>query len=298
MAAARVRKSLGRSNAAERARRIGQALGLATRHLARSGWSSIECLCAFVGQPRSGHTFVGSVLDAHPSMCIATEADAFGMVERGWGRDALFNTLGLHARFVADVLGNRSAGYDYRIGAHQGRWEDLRVIGDNMAGRTVDRLHAHPDLVERIQSLTGVRLRLVHVVRNPFDTIATMYNRSHAGRAEGATGAPRQPDPLTLQRRVVRYFERARAVEALKARDLEVITVRHEAYIQNPRREFARLLEFLGMPAPDRYLELCAKRTLPVARRTRSSLVWPDDVRDHVTRSAAGLSHLAGYSFE
>src|SRR5687767_7508658 len=44
----------------------------------------------FVGYPRSGHSLVGSLLDAHPDMAIAHEMDALRFV-RGYSRNQLFH---------------------------------------------------------------------------------------------------------------------------------------------------------------------------------------------------------------
>ena len=35
----------------------------------------VERVCLFIGHPRSGHSLVGAMLDAHPDLCIAHELD-------------------------------------------------------------------------------------------------------------------------------------------------------------------------------------------------------------------------------
>lgn len=221
------------------------------------------------------------------------------MVDRGMGRHAVFTTLALHSWFVAAVLRSRSAGYDYRIGSDQGRaGPGLRVIGDNMGGRTLDRLARDPELLARVEDLVQVPVRLIHVSRNPFDSIATMYNRSRAGRGAAPASGARRPVERVLERRVRRYLQRAGAIEALAADGVPFLTVRHEALVQAPEKTLGTILEHLGLTAPPGYLERCAARTLTKVRRTRYSIHWPTDLRKMVERATSAVTHLRGYSFD
>ena len=51
-----------------------------TRH---SGWGAAHTLVLFAGFPRSGHSVVGALTDAHPQAEIAHELDAVGLIEAG-----------------------------------------------------------------------------------------------------------------------------------------------------------------------------------------------------------------------
>lgn len=54
---------------------------------------SIEKYCMFVGYPRSGHSLVGSLLDAHPNIVIAHELDALRYIKEGFNKKQLFYLL-------------------------------------------------------------------------------------------------------------------------------------------------------------------------------------------------------------
>ena len=47
-------------------------------------------------------------------------------------------------------------------------------MGDKHAGRAIRRLHADPDLLDRVRALVGVPIRVLHLVRNPFDNIVSI----------------------------------------------------------------------------------------------------------------------------
>ena len=62
-----------------RERRLGASIDGRWR---RHELQSVEAFCIFIGYPRSGHSLLGSLLDAHPEMVIAHELD----VLRSWPR--------------------------------------------------------------------------------------------------------------------------------------------------------------------------------------------------------------------
>ena len=52
--------------------------------------SNVRTYCMFIGYPRSGHTLVAALLDAHPDMVVCTGGRALGLLRRAsWRRAAL-----------------------------------------------------------------------------------------------------------------------------------------------------------------------------------------------------------------
>ncbi len=70
-------------------------------------YDDVEVFCAFLGHTRSGSSFIGSMLDAHPHMAIPMEVDALRLVQLGADRRTLFKGLTMRSAFVATFLGNR-----------------------------------------------------------------------------------------------------------------------------------------------------------------------------------------------
>ena len=96
----------------------------------RAQFAAVEKYCFFIGYPRSGHSLVGSLLNAHPEILIAHELDALGYVEHHFGRAQLYALL-LERDQVFASMGRKWMGYDYVVpNQFQGRWSRLRVIGD------------------------------------------------------------------------------------------------------------------------------------------------------------------------
>lgn len=48
-------------------------------------FGDLETYCMFIGYPRSGHSLIGFLLDAHPSMIIAHELHVLKHINAGYG---------------------------------------------------------------------------------------------------------------------------------------------------------------------------------------------------------------------
>ena len=112
----------------QKIRRFIQSLAGGFAH--RAAFRDLETFCTFIGYPRSGHTLIGSLLDAHPQAMIADELDALRYNQAGFSRRQIFYLLLRNSRISA-AGGRERTGYHYRVpGQWQGRFEKLRVIGD------------------------------------------------------------------------------------------------------------------------------------------------------------------------
>jgi hypothetical protein len=96
----------------------------------RKPFRAVRSYCIFIGYPRSGHSLVGSLLDAHPNIVIAHELDALKYMNAGFSRGQILNLIVDRSR-IFTKQGRVWTGYSYRVpGQWQGNHRDLRVIGD------------------------------------------------------------------------------------------------------------------------------------------------------------------------
>lgn len=246
-----------------------------------SRFDAVERFCLFVGYPRSGHSLVGSLLDAHPDMVIAHELDALALVAEGCERDELYARITEHDQAFTDA-GRQWMGYEYAVpGQWQGRHRHLRVVGDKKGGGSTERLATDPGALDHLEQLVGVPVVLLHVVRNPWDNIATIAKRSGCSIAESAA----------------RYGTMCVTVGALRERGHTIVDVGHEQLIRAPAGELERVCGALGLDADDDYLAACASVVFPAPRRTRDDATWSDADTALVERLVQQHGHLAGYSF-
>lgn len=276
-----------------RERSLGRLLGRTPAELrahARRGAASearvldgVETLCLFIGYPRSGHSLIGSLLDAHPEVAIAHELDALRHLARGMPPRHILYLMLEHSRLHAQ-LGRRWGDYDYAVpGQWQGRFSALRVLGDKKGGMTTLRIARDPGLLRQVMTRFGKRKRFVHVLRNPYDNIAAMTLKGHP-----------------LQAAIREYFllhgTNRTIIERVGAE--AVATVYHEDVAADPRQALAHLCSFLGVDAPPDYLDACAAIVLPRPRRSRERIAWPKGALADVARQMARHSLLARYRFE
>jgi hypothetical protein len=243
----------------------------------REEFDRVRAFCLFVGYPRSGHSVVGAMLNAHRDAVISHELDAPRLVLAGCDRDQLYARILARAAWF-NLRGNRS-NYRYQIpNRWQGRFETLRVLGDKGGGWVAQWLRIHPDLLDRVHATTGVPLRLIHVVRNPFDNIAAIS----------------QWHRLSLEESIEFYFAHCETTASLVGRE-EVVTMRHEDFIESPEATLTSLCEFLGLTADDQYLSEATSIVFARPTGSRRKIQWPEALRNAVERRAESYPFLSGY---
>lgn len=256
-------------------------------------FEGVRTYCMFVGYPKSGHSLIGSLLDAHPDMVIAHELDALRYLRAGFGREQLYRLIRENARRFSEA-GREWNNYSYEVpGQWQGRVRDLQVIGDKKGGHSTLCLDAHPELLQKLRKTVGVPVKFVYVVRNPYDNISTisregLFNPKHDGSRD------------LLRCAIENYFDRARAMRDFLRR-VEVSDVhemRHEAFVENPGRHVRELCGFLGLDAPEDYLRACASVVSESPTRSRQRVEWDEASIEDVRRRIGGFEFLRGYSYE
>jgi hypothetical protein len=250
----------------------------------RHVYDDVTAFGAFLGYARSGHTLLAALLDAHPDAVISNELDAFAALRHGFPRLALFHMIRENARAFG-AGGAEWTGYSYEVpGGWQGRHRKLRVIGDKKAALSTRRLHNNPWLIERTRRVVGVPVRLIHVVRDPFDHV-------------GARIRHKKGD-WTPERVMDQLFSIYDAVETIKARALpgEIMDLRHEDLISDPRREIDRCREFLGLDPEPEWLDAAAGLVLPRPRGGRERVEWTDARRAAIEERIAKHEFLHAYA--
>ena len=243
----------------------------------------LDTFCTFIGYPRSGHTLIGSLLDAHPNAIIADELDALRFLQAGFSRNQIFYLILRNSRLAA-AGGRERTGYHYQVpGQWQGRFETLRVIGDKKGGVTENRLRHDASLLESLPSRLGIRTKFIHVIRNPYDVICTLYRR--------------QRTPLRTAADV--FFSLCEAVAYIKSRvPQDVFDLRHEAFIDDPKECLKNVCTFLGLTGTDEYYNACASIVYRSPHESRRDIVWPNDLLVTAAARIKQFDFLDGYSFD
>lgn len=236
----------------------------------------------FIGYPRSGHTLVGFLLDAHPNIVVASQTSALKYLKHGFGAQQIFHVLVRNSRQVAKT-GREKRRYSYSVPHQwQGRYQKLEVIGESTG---LTRLRRNPKLLRSLrEKLKGVDLKLIHVIRNPYDNISTMKLR----RGESL------PDAIQ------RYFSMCKIVEHLTPQVASgaVHDLKHEDLINNPQNTLKDLCGFVGLSADPSYYSDCASIIFKSSHKTRQDVEWSPELIASVKQQMSRFPFLSGYTYE
>jgi len=250
----------------------------------RRDFAQVRRYCFFIGYQRSGHSLIGSLLNAHPDVVIAHELGAVPYVAHGFSRNQLFAAV-LHRDRDFAAFGRKWTGYEYAVPhQHQGTFRRLQVVGDKFGGTTAVQIAAEPALLDRLRQVVEVPLRVLHVTRNPYDNIATLSGRMHVSLADATD----------------RYARLCRAVAAVATLlgPEELLTVDYDAFVAAPAQSLARICTYLDVEAEPAYLADCAGIVWPSTRRTREKVSWTEAERHGVMQLTGTYPWLGQYHFD
>ena len=262
------------------------------------GFKDLEALCIFVGYPRSGHSLISSLLDAHPNIIIAQRPDALKYIKHGFSMQQICYLL------LEDSKGSARNGrgtwlfkqprrlnpvpiskYSYEVpNQWQGKCQELRVIGYSAVGTSTQRFRKHPELLQRLRRAFELKMRFVHVVRNPYDNISTISRRKERN----------------LEESIQIYFSFCETIESLKkqiAAD-ELFELNHELFLQDPQAILKELCHFLNESASDDYLRDCARIVHKSPHQSRHDAQWDHRLINIVRDRIAEFDFLKGYCFD
>ena len=247
-------------------------------------FKDLSAYCMFLGYPRSGHSLVGSLLNAHPEIVMAHELDALSLIDKGITRYQLFQKI-LDADQTFVQSGAQWKEYNYKVPEQwQGKYRKLRIIGDKKGGRSALILQNNKSLLNKLASTVDLPIYIIHVVRNPFDNIATMSKKNF----------------LSLPQSVDMHLKRCRFIWNFNRQheDINFLTVHHEKIIASPENEIKRLCEFLNVEAGDSYIKDCSSIVFKGPSKTRATVDWNKDLIMRVQKAIQEIPFLSEYDFD
>lgn len=247
-------------------------------------FKEIEHYCMFIGYPRSGHSLVGSLLDAHPDIIIAHELDVLQYLQAGFKKAQIFYLLLERSRQFTES-GRQWGEHNYAVpNQWNGRFRKLKVIGDKKGGASTMQLMLDPTLLDKLKKTIGSDIKFIHVVRNPYDNISTISIR----------------DDISLNQAINKYFSLCATVAGVKAgiSSEQWFDIRHETLIDAPEHRLKELCRFLGQGTTDDYLKDCASIVFKSPHKSRSDVRWQPELIRLVADSIEKYPFLHGYAYE
>ena len=295
----------------------------------------------FIGYPRSGHSIVASFLDAHPHMIVAHEFSLFSWWPKYKREHDRTNLLSSKTRLTLLNSLTNSSYWESREGERSCKYMNkgytlctnstwhgkcnhyLEVIGDKRAGGTCDDyLRSPQEFVSNyreLMRLVDLPVRVIHVVRNPYDLITTsaLYEAArlkNKGRVSGDNAnfvtkikenaklnnfRFRYKNDRVLQERVGSIMQLAGAVTNLTALvgRKNVLELHNCDMVKDAASFVQKLCDFLEVDCGTDYIEMCAEKAFKNISRSRDYMHWPQEVIDMVEKQKQNYPFFDRYSF-
>ena len=284
--------------------------------LPQSVIGGVKTLIFFLAFSHSGHSIVASLMDGHPHMVVSHEFDLFTQLTRkrpSPTKSEIFNALWNNTRRSV-INGPRAEnatrkGYTLFIdGLYQGKYVDyVDVIGDKKGQGTIEMLLWDPDEWLRVLNILkslNTTLKMINVIRNPYDTIATSVLFMSKERSIGFGYIKQWNETHEVNSRIImqeisHYFSLHKATLYAKEKyKLDTIEIHSKDLIIDPKGTLLKICNSLAVTCSNEYLEICNFKIFKSESRTRHLVKWTDTQLQMIQQNIDKYSNLKGYSFD
>lgn len=282
--------------------------------LSDSDVSSVMKFVLFVGYPRSGHSIIASMMDGHPDVVIAHEYNLFAKCSKFNPLSDLFQnkTDIVNALYKASAHSARSGwrsdsitskGYNLHTTEWHGTFNNLKVVGDKSGGRIAKYFYQNYTMAmacyRELSSTVQVPIFFIHVVRNPFDMIATALIRKITSIEDMRTLSLKKVQvPLDkVQDYVTSIFHFAEAVLRIE-QFAKVYEIHHEDFVRDPKTSVRHICAVLDLQCSTEYVDRCYEKAYRVISKSRYSMEWDPVVKKRIEEEMNKYSFFSMYSFD
>lgn len=255
------------------------------------------------GFANGDHTTIGQIINAHPNALVVEEARIFEdlgfspsreeTIDYLIARDRVFSrtwyvkdSTVLKAHPAVGFLLRAQSRRDFRFpGLSQGYVKLPSVIGNSCkADGTLSTVTENPEWISSFESSIGIPVKLVNVVRNPYDIIASQLRAHEASFEDVCSNLETAAYYVSTSRNIVENHR--------------IITVRQENLATDPATEVRRLFEFLELPVNSRFLKTIAGTLAPAPNKPKSYYPEIAERSERVDNLIARHDFFAGYSYK
>ena len=261
------------------------------RTLSQADIDGIETFVFFIGWQRSCHSIIGSMLDAHPNVVIAHEYFLFRKLSKNkqlfGNRSLLFDKIYKNS-YSSFITGMRNAnedlkGYNLNIAdSWQGRFTKIKVIGDKAGGNTIkmymESRQRFRVLYQKLRETVKVPIKVVNIIRNPYDMVATQTLLHGAGirvHTTNSTAAHKYTNNNVLREQIDTLLKHSHALNTMIHEiGLSPLQVHCEELIAHPAETISNICQFLNLDCSTQYLQMCAEKTFKNVSATHNLVEW------------------------
>ena len=260
--------------------------------------SHLQKICLPIGFSHTANQPLAYALTAHPNVVMGNNLH---LLKDWWNNGAsltvdtfLLQILEMNSKMHENemVYTKKNKYYDI-AGQWQGRFDNLTVIGDcspDTNTRTLAKNNC--EALENLLDDTKLVLKLVFLVRNPYDlissnTISAYYKKE---RIE------------ILDIMIDKFIKNCKLGASLLAK-IENLTKQQafvwhlEEHIANPQQMLKKLCDFLNIDTSESYLDACAKIFYNKLSKSRHLVDWPENRKAQIATAIEQYDFLCGYNW-
>lgn len=240
-----------------------------------------EQFCFFIGYSRSGHSLIGSILDAHKNIIIAHEYNFLDNMCQN--KDDLFNDLIETSKKQSDK-GRKEGKYDYTIkDSYQGKYTKLKVLGDKKGEATTGMLFKDSFiLLKAFQQYVKCPIKILHVTRNPFDMLST-------NKANNKKGINVLLNFIEVNNKIKKVCEDI---------GIKVLDVNFEKFVKNTKTELKRICNFLNVEYSNEYFNNVNNIINKKLHKSRFEVDWKKEDIEYLENKLKNYKLFEHYKYE
>ena len=185
-------------------------------------------------------------------------------------------------------------------------YKNLKVIGDKCGTETVYVYQSDPShfrkLLKQLSDTLQIQVMAVHVIRNPYDVIATnCFPSSMTSGINRPTEKNKFNDTNCLKKIVLRVIEVEDVVMSMKndaELSLKILDIHNADYVKTPVETVKKICEFLEVDCPEGYLQACKEKAYSSTSKTRRLVVWPKEMAKQIDEAMKRFPFLQRYSYD
>lgn len=249
----------------------------------------------FAGYPRSGHTLVASILNAHPNVVISNQLFILKNIEK-FDKDSLFDHI---------KLGSREGIWKSEVKIKPVTKDEIKVVGDKTGHRTMELLGGYktllpffkemkvdpPKELSKLKEIVGVPVKWIHVVRNPYDNLTTWVKKNNESREKHNRNIEKEFNDV-----FEKYKHLNEKILELKQTE-DVLTINHERVIRFIDKTLDSLCEFLDIEKYPEWRKRVINSLWKEPRETRRNMKWDRGKINKVAKLADRYEWLIGYDY-
>lgn len=226
------------------------------------GFKHLKYFLLFLGRGRSGSSLCGGLISCHPNVILPHQKEIKDFIFEN--ESCLYNLL-LEAQkqkqFIWEPLRNRSEWKNVK------KYGDIQVIGTKKQGTLIKSIYDFSKLRE-LKKKISVPIKFINTYRNPFDNIATIYNKSQK------TKYIKQGINMKNLNRAINYYFKGIQMTQEVINCESTLNVQHENLVNNTREVLTEICQFLNLPLINDYLIFCESIVWKYPRQTRHLVDW------------------------